>query len=367
MFLEFFISLFCHCGIFFILFLSSLFVPKIPNTSSISLPQEAFCDIPLDIETIAEKSSAPPAKPKIVTNNDNHDNAKNIAEEISPEEYLKKEETSEHNILEQNTKDSEEKEKEIKIKEEEIKEKEAEEKLKEEIKEKEAAEEKLKEEIKEKEAAEEKLKEEIKAKEKEAEEKLKEEMKEKEAEEKLKEEMKEKEEKKKQLQEKKIKDQKEKEKKKKKQKEILSHLKKKHQKDRQTKILNLLNKNKNKNSEDGGETPITDPNSNSSYSAGNIGPLALSIADRVKRILEEIIRLPVDIGHFQITISLIMNTNGTIKSYRIIEEASFKNHPMYQRGLQCVHQSLEPFKQKALPFPLEHYDHWKTATLTIHN
>lgn len=377
MILEFFISLFCHFALCSTLFLGSFFIPQLPSPSLPSLEKEVFCDIPLDIEAVAEESSAPPAKPLSAPPSSPQDLLFSESQEQPQEQPKNLQESSSedeaHNLLQNalsRLEDDLQKEKNIQDQQEEEKRKEEFLKEEKERKEKEKQEEELEKKIEEEKIKEKKLEEEKKLKEKKLEEKRLEEkrLEEQKAEEKRLEKQKQAE---KKLEEKKQKEkeqelQKKKEEAKKKNQEnkkILSAFQQK----RQKKLAALI-KSKSQGSSEGGITPITDPSSTSSYSAGAIGPLALSIGDRLRRILEGSISLPLDIrryGDFYIRVFLEMNSDGTIKRYSILPGGSSTQHPLYQQGSQSVRQSLEAFKHQPLPLPLEHYHLWKTVTVTI--
>lgn len=371
MFVEFFVSLFAHVGLFAMLFLGNLFIPNVPLEPP-SLEQEVFCDIPLDVEAIAEESSAPPAKPKespmtslmeksILDEHSMEDDAFPLKKDLPMEKKVEEKENLE-NLKDEKPEKPEEvfqdhatnKENEEILQNREDVEKKAEEMMQGPLND-------IDKENQEKEKEENRREEEERKKEQEQRQKEEERLKKEKEQEK-------KREKERQEKKKREKQKKDAQEKKKKQEEILSHFRKNHKKNRQKRLVDLANQKSKSAPGEGGDTPITDPQSSSSYSAGVVGPLALSIADRIRRVLQNAITLPLDInrhGAFYVTLSLVMNGDGTVKSYEILKGQSSSSHPLYTQGCQKVRESLEFFKQQPLPFPSEHYDYWKTLTLTV--
>jgi hypothetical protein len=123
-------------------------------------------------------------------------------------------------------------------------------------------------------------------------------------------------------------------------------------------VLKDIDANKKRGPE--AETPITDPNSTSTYGAASIGPtLSMSIVDRVRRLLESRWRVPLRAQDLCISLILYMRPDGTIANAVVVPENCTVNHPAYQIGLRSAFKAIDHYRSEPLPLPRELYDQWK--------
>jgi hypothetical protein len=150
---------------------------------------------------------------------------------------------------------------------------------------------------------------------------------------------------------------------KKKAKEALAQKKKDKKKPPADFISVLSNVDKELDDGPSAETPITDPDSDSSYAAPAIGPsLSLSMIDRVRRLLEHAWHVPIggnDGNALIVMVRIDMNRDGRVKNVNIDHSRSTPQHPIYGLACESALRAVNQFRTTPLPLPKEQYEMWK--------
>lgn len=111
------------------------------------------------------------------------------------------------------------------------------------------------------------------------------------------------------------------------------------------------------------QTPVTDPNSTSTYGADAIGPeLAISDIDRLRMVLYKAWQMPMrasENGGLRVYVVITMNPDATIGTVQIVHHKGTRTHPAYDLGVQSVQQALAHFKKNPLPLKPDMYEAWK--------
>jgi outer membrane biosynthesis protein TonB len=138
----------------------------------------------------------------------------------------------------------------------------------------------------------------------------------------------------------------------------------KKQKKQPADFISVLN-DMDKDLDEGGsaETPITDPDSKSTYGAPAIGPtMSLSIIDRVRRLLENAWHIPLranDGKALVVMVRIDMNPDGTVKKAHIDDSMGTPQHAAYAMACDSALRAVAQFRTTPLPLPRECYDTWK--------
>ena len=139
---------------------------------------------------------------------------------------------------------------------------------------------------------------------------------------------------------------------------------KKHSSSRKDDFTSIL-RNVDRDYEDGpsAETPITDPNSTSTYGAERIGAVAMSVMDRIRRLLEASWVPPrgaYGAGPLVIAVRITLNPNGTVRESVILPKQSNTRHPAYEIAAESALRAIAPFKQTPLTTSKVFYKEYKT-------
>lgn len=111
------------------------------------------------------------------------------------------------------------------------------------------------------------------------------------------------------------------------------------------------------------ETPLTDPNSKSTYGAARVGSLSVSIIDRVKRAIQNEWRVPLrahEGGSLVVAVLITLNPDATVNSVEVLRSESTTDHPAYIVGEESALAAVNAFRKKPLPLPLDLYSQWKS-------
>jgi outer membrane biosynthesis protein TonB len=111
------------------------------------------------------------------------------------------------------------------------------------------------------------------------------------------------------------------------------------------------------------ETPITDPNSTSTYGAARVGTLSVSIVDRVKRAMQNEWRVPLrahEGGALVVAVLITLNPDATVNSVEVLRSESTTDHPAYVVGEESALAAVNAFRKKPLPLPLDLHSQWKS-------
>jgi outer membrane biosynthesis protein TonB len=110
------------------------------------------------------------------------------------------------------------------------------------------------------------------------------------------------------------------------------------------------------------ETPQTDPNSSSPYGAASIGSkMAISLTDRIRRMLEGAWRVPMrahDGGTLIVMVNLKMLPDGHVQSVQVIHSGGTPAHPAYRLAVESALRAIQSCSP--LPLPKDKYSQWKS-------